>query len=270
MDKQEFIKKITAKKEFSQLPKKDVEMAYEKFDKSVYSDEEKIKLTRDLLRKVFSAFTSQKLLNLKNKDAEWILKKHLSTRERLPYYEELYEKLLGDLKRSSAYPKLRNEGVELNIFDLGAGINGLSYNQIEKINRDFCYVGVEAVGQLVELANYHFKTRGVENCMVLHMSLFELEKIKKIIKQVKGRKVVFLFKTIDSLEMLERDYSKKLLKEIVPSVDRVVVSFATESMVKRRKFNVNRKWIVNFIKDNFKVVDDFVLGGERYIAFGKK
>jgi hypothetical protein len=41
MNKEELIKKITEKKEFSQLPKKDVEMAFNKFDKTKYIDEEK-------------------------------------------------------------------------------------------------------------------------------------------------------------------------------------------------------------------------------------
>jgi len=256
MDKETY-NKIIQKKEFSQLPKKDVELAFAKFDKEIYGDEEKIKLTRDLLRKVFSVFTSQKLLGLKDKEPEWILKKHLSTRERFVYYPKLYKKLIGDFKRS------------INIFDLGAGVNGFSYKYVKSINRNFCYIGIEAIGQLVDLANYHFKTRGIENCHALHMSLFELEKIKKCFGQAKGDKIVFLFKTLDSLEMLERDYSKKLLEEIVPLVDKVVVSFATRSLVSHRRFKVNRNWIINFIGENFKILGDFELGGERYIVFKK-
>jgi hypothetical protein len=255
--KTELIKKITQKKEFSQLPKKDIELAFEKFDKDKYSDEEKFKLTRDLLRKVFSAFTSRKILSLKDKNEEWVLKKHLSTRERLQYYGELYSRILGDLKE------------EKNIFDLGAGVNGFSYKYLEEVDKNFYYIGIEAIGQLVELMNYHFKTRGIENCHAIHMSLFEVDKIKKYIKQVKGKKIVFLFKTIDSLEMLERDYSKKLIHKLIPLVDKIVVSFATESMIKRQKFKANRNWIINFIKDNFKLLDDFSLGGERYIVFKK-
>ena len=60
MNKIELIKKIIMKKEFSQLPEKDVVLAFEKFNMEKYSDEEKVKLTRNLLRKVFSSFTSRK------------------------------------------------------------------------------------------------------------------------------------------------------------------------------------------------------------------
>ena len=52
-----------------------------------------IKLTRELLHKVFGAFTSQKLLSPKNKNEEWILRKHLSTMERLSYYTKVYERI---------------------------------------------------------------------------------------------------------------------------------------------------------------------------------
>ncbi len=252
MNKRELIEKITSKKEFSKLPKKDVELAFEKFDKHNYVDEEKIKLTRELLHKAFSSFTSQKLLSLKDKDSEWILRKHLSTRERLPYYTEVYEKLLDNEK--------------FTIFDLGAGINGFSYNHFPV---GTYYIGIEAVGQLVDLMNYYFKTRGLD-AMAIHESLFELEKIKKYIKQVPEKKVVFLFKTIDCLEMLERDYSKKLLQEITPLVDKIVVSFATRSMISKKKFKAKRNWILDFINEEFKIIDDFELGSERYISFKTK
>jgi len=248
MDK-EIYKQIIQKKEFSKLVKKDVEMAFTHFEKRQVSDKEKVRLTRELLHKVFSSFASKKLLSLKDKDPEWILRKHLSTRERLPYYKELYEKLLKNFKGS--------------VFDFGAGINGFSYNYFPK---GIYYVGIEAVGQLVELMNYYFKTRGLE-AMAVHESLFELEKIKKYIKQVPGKKIIFLFKTFDSLEMLERDYSKKLLEEITPLVEDVVVSFATRSMVSKKRFKAKRNWIVTFIKERFKIIDDFELGGERYLVF---
>ena len=269
MKKQELIFKIIQKKEFSQLPEKDVELAFEKYEKRQVSDEEKIRLTRELLHKVFSSFTSQKLLSPKNKDEEWILRKHLSTRERmnvqrlsknsqtrerLPYYPELYEKLLVDYKNK-----------EINIIDLGAGVNGFSYRYLPKNTN---YLGVEAVGQLVELMNNYFGREKL-NARAIHESLFDLEKIKKIILKTKSPRIIFLFKVLDSLEMLERDYSKKLLKEVALLADKVVVSFATQSMVKQRKFKVERYWILNFIKDNFEILEDFEIGGERYVVFRK-
>lgn len=261
MDKKELIAKIVSKKEFSKLPKKDVEKVFEIFDKEQYVDEEKIKLARDLLRKVFSVFTSGKLLNTKvvdKKSVDEILKKHISTKERFNFYLELYSKLFKGF-----------EG-ECSVIDLGAGINGLSYDFLREINKKVFYLGIEAVGQLVDLMNYYFKTRGLENAMAVHESIFNLGKIKLFLNQVSGKKIVFLFKTLDSLEMVERDYSKKLLSEIVPLADKVVVSFATRSLVSGKKFAVKRYWFENFVKENFKIEDDFELGNERYVVFSKK
>ena len=122
--------------------------------------------------------------------------------------------------------------------------------------------------QLVDLMNYHFDKEKIKG-KAIHLSLFELGEIKKEIKKMKSSKVVFLFKTVDSLEMLERDYSKRLLREIVPLVDRVVVSFAVRSMGKGTRFRAKRDWIIDFIKEEFKMIDDFELGGERYLVFSK-
>ena len=85
----------------------------------------------------------------------------------------------------------------------------------------------------------------------------------------KSPKIIFLFKVLDSLEMLERDYSKKLLWGITSLADKVVVSFATQSMIKRKEFKSHRNWILNFINDNFKILEDFEIGGEKYVCFRK-
>jgi hypothetical protein len=253
MNKEELIQKITSKREFSQLPRKDVEVAFSQFDKEQFSDEEKVKKTRDLLRKVFSVFTSEKLLKDREYDSEWILKKHVSTRERFGNYEDIYSKILRDIQG------------KISVIDLGAGVNGFSYKYFgEKTS----YIGVEAIGQLVDLMNRYFKRERID-AKAIHASLFELDRIKKLISEAKGKKIVLLFKVLDSLEMLERDYSKKILSEIVPLSDEIVVSFATRSLISRKKFYANRNWIFNFIKERFKMLDDFEIGGERYLIFKK-
>lgn len=261
MNKTELIKKIISKKEFSRLPKKDIELIFEKFDREIYADEEKIDLMRDLLRKVYSVFSSQKILNKKildKKSPEEILKKHISTRERFNYYGEIYNRLLGEFENQT-----------ISIIDLGAGINGLTYNFFQKQEINVDYVGVEAVGQLVELMNYYFRKNKI-NGKAIHESLFNLNKIKEIIKKTKRPRIIFLFKVIDSLEMIEKDYSKEFLKGIVPLVEEVVVSFATRSLIKRAKFKAKRYWFENFIRKNFKILDNFILGGEQYFIFQKR
>jgi len=253
MNREELISKIISKKEFSELPKKDVEKVLDKFDNDRFVDSEKVKMARDLLRKMYTVFVSNKLLNIKDKNKEWVLKKHMSTRERFDFYKKLYNKLLRDFENPI-------------IFDLGCGVNSFSY---EFFSKKVSYVGVEAVRQLVDFSNYYLQKNKFDG-IVYHESLFDYKKVKKIIKIKEGPKIVFLFKALDSLEMLDRDYSKKLLSEIVPLVDRVVVSFATRSLVSGKRFDVKRYWFENFVKKEFDILEDFELGNERYIVFESK
>ena len=255
---EELLKKIIEKKEFSQLPKKDVELVFEKFENKELNDYQKLKLTRDLLRKIYSSFSSRKLLReVKGRDVEWFLNKHKSTKERLPFYGDIYKKIfLGVTEK------------EISVIDLGAGINGLSYNFFPK-NLKIKYIGIEAVGQLVDLMNKFFLNEKI-NGKAIHESLFELEKIKKIIEKQKRPRIVFLFKVIDSLELIERNYSKKLLKEIAPLADRIAVSFATRSLGRRSEFSARRNWLINFVEENFNLVDDFEINGERYLVIEEK
>jgi len=255
MDKDELIQKITLKKEFSQLPKKDVELAFEKFDKPRNADYQKLKLTRQFLRKIYSSFTSRKLLNVKDMKVDYVLNKHKSTKERFSYYEKVYERIFKGIKEK-----------EISVIDLGTGVNGFSYGFFK--NKKINYVGVEAVGQLVGLVNYFFKKEKI-NGKVFHLSLFELDEVKDLIKKQEKPRIIFLFKVIDSLEVIERDYSKKLLKEIAPLADKIVLSFATRSLGKKSKFSAQRLWIKKFIEENFKILEEFEFGGEKYIIFRK-
>ena len=285
----ELYERITQKKEFSQLPKKDVELAIEKFEKRNLNDYQMLKLTRQFLRKIYSSFSSRKVFSSdgKGKSTEWYLMKHKSSKERFPHYEEVYERIFPETGKFS-------------VVDLGCGINGLSFLpstnpptnsqpdfiisnlKIVKVNllahpnnlagdlfsRIINYLGIEAIGQFVDLMNEFFKKEKF-NGKAIHESLFDMEKIKEIIKEQKKPRIILLLKVIDSLEIVQRDYSKKLLEEITPLGEKIVVSFATRSLGNRKKFSANRNWLNKCINKIFKVEDDFEIGGERYIVFKK-
>lgn len=258
MEEAELIRKITDKKEFSDLPRKDVEIAFKKFYKPENAEYQNIKLTRNFLRKVYSSFSSRKLLNPKEKDVQWVLMKHKSTKERYEFYNQIYSRILGESNKEN-----------LSVIDLGCGVNGFSFEFLKEINSKIRYVGVEAIGQLVTLTNIYFKKNNL-NGNVSHFSLFEPDMVLNLIKSQKSPRIAFLFKVIDSLEVMERNYSKELIKNITPFLDKVVLSFATRSLGSRKKFGVQRNWILKFINENFQIIDDFEMGGERYIVFKDK
>jgi len=174
-----------------------------------------------------------------------------------------------DIPSSGLSSQKYNNTWNISVIDLGAGINGLSYSYFIKAGKKVRYSGVEAVGQIVDLTNNYFKKQKI-NAKLVHGSLFDLDTVKTMIKKMPNPKVIFLFKTIDSLEMMQKDYSKKLLLELAPLSEKIVVSFATESFNKRTRFKVKRYWILSFIEENFKITDSFELGGEMYIVFENK
>ncbi|MCK5450012.1 hypothetical protein KAI32_04045, partial [Candidatus Pacearchaeota archaeon] len=110
-------------------------------------------------------------------------------------------------------------------------------------------------------------------------NLFNIENILKILKEQEKPRVVFMFQIIDALENLEKNFSKKFILEISKGCEWIVLSLPTESLSGRKKFDVNRKWILDFLssKDdsgepdgNFNIRKDYSSNGERLIIVEKK
>ena len=219
------IKEVKEKREFSQLPDSVVERAI-----GVVGED--VKEVRALLRKYFGVFLTNKVL--KGEGVE-ILKNHKSSKHR--DYEKLYGKI---------FEKVGGVG---SIIDLGCGVNGFSYKFMPS---DVNYVGVEAVGQLVDSANRYFKERGFDKARVVCGDLFDKDFVLKILKQVPLPRVAFMFQVVDALESFERDFSKNLLKAIVNESEFVVVSYLVKSL-SGGAFKVNRKWLVEFVEENLGV-----------------
>jgi hypothetical protein len=243
----DLISLVKKKSEFSELPDSVVMKALNSFEISKIKNlDEKVKETRAFLRKYFTVFITNKLVSGKLGNEE-ILEKHISSKNR--DYQTLYERFDFESK---------------NIVDLGAGLNGFSYPYLAS-NR---YVAVEAIKVFVDVMNNYFQKNKL-NAVAHNIDLFNLTHIRDLIK-LENMPVVFLFNVIDALEKLERDYSKKLLLEIVPVSEKIIVSFPTRSLTGKSKFYTNRDWILTFIKENFDILDDFEQEGERFIIFKKK
>ena len=82
-----------------------------------------------------------------------------------------------------------------------------------------------------------------------------------------------MFQLVDALEKMERDFSKKLLlklKNLLSQKDYIVISFPIESLSGKTKFIIQRKWLVKFIIEEFNLITDFKLFGERILIFKNK
>ena len=240
------IEEIKKKREFSQLPDSIVERA-------ALLSKGDVKDSRALLRKYFGVFLTNKVLKGKG-TADEILGFHISSKKRdyLEFYREIFEGM----------------GSVGSIIDLGAGLNGFSYKYLKDIVGPVNYVGVEGAGQEVEHMNEYF-SKNKFSAMAVCMDLFDVEKIKDLLRVEKKPRVIFLFQVIDALENLERNFSKKFILEISKECEKIVLSLPTESLGGRKKFGVQRKWIMDFLRDNFVIEKDFESNGERIIRSHK-
>ena len=271
------ILEVKKKKEFSGLPDSIVVRALEKSRGDV-------KIARSWLRKYFGVFLTNRVLRGKGD----LLKVHLSSKKR--DYEEFYFKIFNSIfpqksKESSTHLsscgglKSKESGNKIeSIVDLGCGVNGFSYEYLKDVfgtqNRhdsgepDVRYVGMEAAGQLVEQMNGFFKERGFD-ALAIKGDLFDLESVEDILKRARKDRVVFLFQVIDALESVERNFSKKLISVVMENCEWLVISLPLVSLGGRKRFDVDRKWLVDWLGERFGIRDDFEMFGERVICVRK-
>jgi len=239
---------VKKKKEFSRLPDSIVLRALEVCKGDV-------KGSRAFLRKYFGLFLTNKVVRGKTKE---VLKSHISSKNR--DYQEFYSELAEGFS-----------GFE-SVIDLGCGANGFSYEYLVEVFGDVEYVGVEASGQIVENLNLFFKEKGFD-AKAFCCDLMGLEIIEEKILKMKRPLAIFLFQVIDALESLEKDYSKKLLFKVrgmMGEKDIVFLSVPLKSIGGRKRFEVDRKWLSDFLEKNFDLKKDFEMGGERFFVLGKR
>jgi len=246
MESDILIEEIKKKKEFAELPDSVIERILNLKKIKYLDSQSKVKEARAILRKYFTVFLTNKIVGGKI-CAEEILKKHISSRER--DYKTLYARILGD---------------EDVIFDFGAGVNGFSCGYFSEKR----YIAIEGAKVLVNLMNQHFK--GCDcNASAVWGDLFSLDFIIDVIKKEKGRKSAWMFNIIDALE-LEPNFSKEFIFAVSEHVEKIVISWPTRTLQRQKQFTAKRFWIINFIEDNFKVLDDFESDGERFFIFSKR
>ncbi|MFH0808442.1 MAG: class I SAM-dependent methyltransferase [archaeon] len=247
------IEEVKKKKEFSGLP-------YSIVARALKESGDDVKETRKLLRKYFGVFLTNRVLKGKGD----LLEAHMSSKKRC--YEEFYDSIFSMQNHVTSGAAFRMEGKnKISIVDLGCGVNGFSYEFLPKGTR---YVGVEAAGQLVDQMNSFFVENGFD-AEAICGDLFDLDLIRKILRSERFD-VCFLFQVVDALESIERNFSLKLVAEIMKNVKVLVLSVPLVSLGGGKKFAVKRKWLMDFLEEEFVVEKDFEMFGERVLVVRKK
>lgn len=160
-----------------------------------------------------------------------LLSAHKSSAERLDFYPEIYEKIFS----CTGKPK--------SILDLACGLNPLSFPWmgLKKV-KYFAYELTE------EDSNFIQSYFNIMKPFSLDGKAFAADIMK--LRQLPKTDVCFLFKVLDSLEDLEKDYSKNLLKKIPAKF--MIVSFPTMSIGGKNPIKL-RGWFFRMIRElNYK------------------
>jgi len=163
-----------------------------------------------------------------------ILSLHLSSKERLPYYQKLYTKLQSKIHYST-------------VLDLGCGMNVFSRPWMGHV----AYYGIDVNKDDVDFCNTYLQKFGLAGG-VRWGDLLGFDSFVKT-------DVCFMFKMLEALESVERGSTEKLLKKVQSPY--IVASFATKSLGGGKPISARRlKWFEALVPG----AEKFTLGPEVY------
>lgn len=243
----------------------DVRKRLEKeFDEKGESGIEKNKVFKEVVKRireeigiVYSSFLtkdhSKKEKILESGDMQRLLFLHKSSRERTEFYKEIYERIFTWHK-----PK--------KIADLACGYNPLSYPIMtdtlgyspEYFACDLNPEDMEFLQEFFNRSDFPAKAKAYD--LLDQKFLQDPDLISS--------DMVFLFKTLDSLEHVKKDISKKLLERLPQK--KIVISFSTRSLVSGKMFRKERRnWLFNFITKKGWDHKTFEVENEMFILLTK-
>lgn len=242
----ELISEIKKKKEFKNLEDSFVENALNKMvrenqlDITTKKDKEiALKKTRAFLREVYGAFLRkgfdkrEKLLDSLNnlddlEEHRKILRLHLSTAERVPYYNQVYSSIF----KITGNPK--------SILDLACGLNPLSYPFMKLNVKYFAY---ELTKEDASFLQKYFDKMKIDG-KAMHGNITEEREMERLPEA----DVCFLLKAIDTLESIKWDVTAKLISKL--KCKWIVASFPLRSLGKGKAISEKRLiWFLRLVSE---------------------
>jgi 16S rRNA (guanine(1405)-N(7))-methyltransferase len=210
-----------------------------------------IKHIRAISRKIYGIF--QKDVGKRNEllekdDIKSLLLTHLSTKERIEVYPELYKKILK-------YTPLDS------ILDLACGLNPISIVYMPKLPSE--YEAVDLSADDAKFLNRFFENKKIKGKSHAINLAVDFKKVQKL----KSCHTAFLFKALDSLEAQNRNMTYEFLP-LIPA-DVLIVSFTTVNVKQQPLTRPRRSWfekVCNRIDFSFET---FELGNEIFYVCKK-
>lgn len=234
---------------------------YAKFKRS-QEYKEVVKRVRSELREVYGVFILKdykkrfKLLEKLKKSPSLenhnkILTLHKSSKERLPYYPLIYKRIF------------EITGSQRRIVDLACGLNPFSYPYLsykpDYLACDLAEKDLNFIKEYFKVMKIRGQTRKIDLIKIIKSNLRDI---------VKKNDLVFLFKTLDSLETLKKNISEQILKNIRSQF--IVVSFSTKSLGGKKIIQKEKRaWFEKLIKKLSYNLNAFEVPGELFYIITK-
>lgn len=214
------VKKIKEKKSLKKIDDKLVLEQINKFTTPKTNLEKKkdfkkiLKQIRNELNKIYGQYQLKESLTLQS---------HKSTKERSPYYKDLYKNIF----QITGKPK--------SILDLASGLNPLSY---KFLNCKPKYIATELTKEDVNNLNYYFKKNKI-NAKAIQKDLTKQKTFPKT-------DITFLFKVLDTIETKGHKLSEQIIKNLKSKY--IIVSFSTLTVKGQRMRYPRRGWFEQMLK----------------------
>lgn len=220
-----------------------------KYDKHIKTI---VKHVRNKARDIYGiyqikAHTRQQLLD--KKDFEGLLRTHLSVKERLNDYTELYTLLDKEVDLSS-------------VMDIACGLNPLTFKWMPKIPKTI--IAVEMSKLDADFLQKCFDTFGIKakaygiDASYDHQALHDLGAVK----------TVFLFKALDVLEKQHKNSTYVLLQHL--QTQSIVVSFTTVNIKQQPLRQIRRNWFEKVCNRLEYTYEMHTIGNELFYILHKK
>ncbi|MFP4118837.1 MAG: hypothetical protein ACLFTH_02170, partial [Candidatus Woesearchaeota archaeon] len=247
----DFIRGVLRKKLASfRAPELDKYVSFKQFKRSAFC-KQLLSETRKYLRDVYGVFLQKPLsafsplldsmTAIDDGVIDRLLEAHQSTRERVPYYDEVYSLIWGVCK---------NHGVSeesFSVLDLACGWNPFALKFFPVTPSS--YFASDLSSEDMALVRRFLENTGIDgDARAFNLLSSEFTHWLDTLPFVD---VCFLFKALDSLEYSSRHSSKKLLSKLSSKCRLVVVSFSRVSIGGRQEIDAKRRsWFETWCEKN--------------------